>query len=152
MNNGSAHRKLAAMSVVAMAIAVIGCPCRTMSADLSADRLPGAGTIEGVITFRGEVPKSSVPDDAGVRRDLLQVDHSTRGLANVAVWIEMDASAPAEKDSQPTAPAMMDQRDHEFVPRVLAVRSGQLVKFRNSDAAAPAACSTSIGNAPRVRA
>ena len=29
----------------------------------------------------------------------------------------------------------MDQRDHEFVPRVLAVRAGQPVKFKNSDAA-----------------
>lgn len=29
----------------------------------------------------------------------------------------------------------MDQRDHEFVPRVLAVRSGQPVRFTNSDPA-----------------
>jgi hypothetical protein len=29
----------------------------------------------------------------------------------------------------------MDQRGHEFVPRVLAVRSGQPVKFTNSDPA-----------------
>jgi plastocyanin len=31
--------------------------------------------------------------------------------------------------------ASMDQRDHEFVPRVLAVRSGQPVRFSNSDPA-----------------
>ena len=29
----------------------------------------------------------------------------------------------------------MDQRDHEFAPRVLAVRAGQSVKFTNSDPA-----------------
>jgi plastocyanin len=98
------------------------------------------GSVEGVITFPGAVPKSSRPDDAGHRRDLVRVDRQSRGLADVAVWLEVKRSGgnPADADdeaAQPMKPAIMDQFDHNFLPRVLAVRSGQSVKFTNSDPA-----------------
>lgn len=100
------------------------------------------GSIEGLVTFRGEIPKSAVADDAGVRRDLLQVDRASGGLQGVVVWLVM-AKTPAEasgpqagrSSDAETVTAVMDQRDHEFVPRVLAIRSGQSVKFINSDPA-----------------
>lgn len=97
---------------------------------------PSLGVIEGVITFRGEPPKSTLPDDAGVRRELLHVDPESRGLQNVVVWLAID-NAGKEDQKTPTnlTPALIDQRDHEFMPRVLAVRSGQPVKFINSDPA-----------------
>lgn len=94
------------------------------------------GMIEGVVIFRGEIPKSSVSDDAGVQRDLLRVDRESRGLQNVVVWLAMDKTTVIGQKLPTSAPAaLMDQRDHEFVPRVLAVRSGQPVKFINSDPA-----------------
>src|SRR5688572_28796162 len=40
----------------------------------------GAGVVEGRVTFQGEVPKAAVADDAGARRDLLQVDRISGGL------------------------------------------------------------------------
>jgi plastocyanin len=100
------------------------------------------GAIEGVVTFRGEVPQSSVPDDGGVRRDLLQVDRENGGLRYAVVWVTT-AKAPATESGSKTTPlaepllqpALMDQRGHEFVPRVLAVRSGQPIRFTNSDPA-----------------
>jgi plastocyanin len=105
-------------------------------------RATRAGEIQGLVTFRGEVPKAAVADDGGVHRDLLQVDRESGGLRYVVVWLAK-AEAPAnERESQAasppgdsTLPVLMDQRDHEFVPRILAVRSGQPVKFTNSDPA-----------------
>lgn len=101
-----------------------------------------SGAIEGVITFHGEIPKSATADDAGARRDLLQVDQKSGGLRYVVVWLAIDKAPANERESQAASPpgaarltVLMDQRDHEFVPRLLAVRSGQPVKFTNSDPA-----------------
>lgn len=100
------------------------------------------GSIEGVVIFQGEIPKSPISDDAGVQRDLLQVDRESRGLQNVVVWLVMDKTPTRVRDPHATRSsdaeiltAVLDQRDHEFVPRVLAVHAGQPVKFSNSDAA-----------------
>lgn len=57
-------------------------------------------------------------------------------LANVVVWLTAEGSRlTQQRPERPLAPAIMDQRDHEFVPRVMAVRAGQSVKFSNSDPA-----------------
>ena len=77
-----------------------------------------------------------MPDDAGVHRELLRVNRENRGLQNVIVWLAAEESMVKEKEPAASgSPALMDQHDYEFVPRVLAVRSGQPVKFSNSDAA-----------------
>ena len=115
------------------------------------------GTIEGLVTFRGEIPRSSVPDDVGVRRELLQVDRQNAGLRYTVVWLVTDnppakeglvtrtfqsASHDAWKTGATSSLAevrarltQVDQIDYEFVPRVLAVRTRQLVRFTNSDTA-----------------
>ena len=49
-------------------------------------RSHGAETVEGIVVFRGEIPKSAVADDAGVHRELLHADRVTGGLQNVVVW------------------------------------------------------------------
>ena len=38
------------------------------------------GSIEGVVTFEGDVPQNRIANDAGHRHDLLTVDRKTRGL------------------------------------------------------------------------
>jgi plastocyanin len=110
------------------------------SVALSSADLPASptlhGEVAGRVTFLGEMPKSPVADDAGIRRDLLHVDKETRGLANVLVWLEpVYLPTPPRDPHGSMDPAVMDQRDHEFVPRLLAVRSGQSVRFSNSDPA-----------------
>lgn len=117
-------------------------PSATAAAKSGDGPLASNGVVEGVITFRGQIPKSSVADDAGVHRDLLHVDRESAGLRSVVVWLVMgefpkgERRSPASPASEAaTPPLLMDQRDHEFVPRVLAVRSGQPVKFTNSDPA-----------------
>lgn len=96
------------------------------------------GEVAGRVTFRGESPKSPIADDTGIHRNLLHVHKETHGLANVVVWLEPKAvrtPPPASIRDLDLEPVVMDQFDHEFFPRVVAVRSGQPVRFTNSDPA-----------------
>ena len=62
---------------------------------------------------------------AGLAAEL--VDGQGQPLANAVLSLKgVGASARNE-------PAIMDQRDKQFMPTVLAVRSGTSVKFPNSD-------------------
>jgi plastocyanin len=98
------------------------------------------GSIEGIVTFMGEIPKSTTSDDAGVRHDLLEVDKETRGLRHVLVYLtRVDGSAishkPTESAGRLPAKLLVDQVDYAFTPRVLAMRQGEAVTFKNSDPA-----------------
>jgi plastocyanin len=95
---------------------------------------PAHGKVEGFVTFRGEIPKSSTPDDAGVRRDLLDVDRKTGGLRHVLVYLTR-TNAPAPSTATPARKPVVDQQNHEFTPRVIAVQQGQSILFSNSDPA-----------------
>jgi plastocyanin len=100
---------------------------------------PDGGTVTGVVVYRGTVPAMSIADAAGVRRPLLTVDRRTRGLRDAVVWLtRQDDSEPiAELAVAPPGeePAVIDQKDYEFTPRVMAIREGRPVKFTNSDPA-----------------
>lgn len=93
-----------------------------------------AGTIEGAITltpadlsFRGgdkpDAYVGQIEGSAGHDGSPAASD-TTYGVAYVA-----DLPGPAE----PPPPALLDQRGQRFVPRILAIASGQGVVFRNSD-------------------
>jgi plastocyanin len=100
-----------------------------------------AGAVKGRVTFHGPVPKALVPDDAGLRRDLVEVDPETRGLLHVAVHLVPAASSGVEEHGLPSSAGagldevVIDQVDHTFVPHLAAVRVGQVVHFTNSDPA-----------------
>ena len=95
------------------------------------------GTIEGMIRFEGEASKSSIPDDAGVSRDVLEVDRKTGGLRYVVVYLDRTNRSvlPSSALKSSTEKSVMDQQNHEFTPRIIAVRQGQAVVFSNSDPA-----------------
>jgi plastocyanin len=98
------------------------------------------GSIEGIVTFMGEIPKSTMSDDAGVRHDLLEVDKETRGLRYVVVYLTgVDGSTiplkPTERAKRSFEKLLVDQVDYAFAPRVLAVQEGKAVTFKNSDPA-----------------
>lgn len=106
------------------------------SLQAQAETVRASGTVQGTVTFLGEIPKSPIADDAGVRRELLHVSPKNRGLRNVVVWLIAEQRGAEVRRPPATLPVVtIDQRDHEFVPRVLAVRFGQPVKFTNSDPA-----------------
>lgn len=130
----------------------VGAPPRnTTHSNASESGSAKSGTIAGTVTFPGEVPRYRVADDAGTRRPLLEVDRKTGGLKYAIAYLVFDpapdqgagattrgralpdvAETPHEVDQQPI---VMDQREHTFVPHVMAIRSGQIVAFTNSDAA-----------------
>jgi plastocyanin len=61
-------------------------------------------------------------------------DPKTKGLKDAVVWLEgVPESAAQQKIADD--PVVMDQRNFFFVPHILAVRSGQVVEFHNSDVA-----------------
>lgn len=95
------------------------------------------GVIAGQVTYEGDVPKFRIADNAGHRRDLIEVDRKTHGLQYVLVYVVVDGegSGTARGEAAPPEPAVVDQKDHAFVPHLLAVRSGQTVRFTNSDPA-----------------
>jgi plastocyanin len=94
------------------------------------------GVIEGSIFFRGAPPKNPIPDDSGFRRDLIQVHRQTGGLRDVLAYLESDPKLqPAPGQIAAPRPLLMDQVDHEFIPRVMAVLAHAPVTFTNSDPA-----------------
>lgn len=99
----------------------------------------------GRVLFRGDVPLARASDELGHRRPLLEVDRKTGGLRYAVAYLSLPEAddvgsstpAAAREPRQPTeAPAAtMDQFEHTFVPHMLAVRSGSVVRFTNSDLA-----------------
>ena len=98
----------------------------------------GSGSIEGRVRFLGTVPRGEVPDNAGRRRPVLKVEGSDKGLQYAVVYLsgpEVEKAFQKDEisDDSPRGVAVIDQADQAFVPHLVAVRSGQLVGFRNSD-------------------
>lgn len=91
------------------------------------------GSLAGTVRHHGEVPPAQrIPTTDGgtvYHRDLI-VDAKSKGLKDVVVIVE---DAPKFELKKNLSPAVVDQRDMLFLPRVLAVRAGQKVRFENSD-------------------
>ena len=95
-----------------------------------------SGSVTGQVIFDGHVPPlvtlpvhknkavcgESTPDES------LRID-ARRGLRDVVVVVD---GVQAEKDS-PALPALLDNKDCAFVPRVQTVTVGQALTLRNSD-------------------
>lgn len=103
----------------------------------SQERNVNAGGIEGLISFHGAIPKSTVADDAGVRHDLLKVDAGNRGVRHVILYVTRSDGTMLSTPfaAPPPRELLVDQVDYAFTPQVLAVREGEAVTFRNSDPA-----------------
>jgi plastocyanin len=88
------------------------------------------GTIEGRITYQGEVPKYPFADELNHRAELFTVHRQNRGLQFAVVYLR--GKLPVREPPK-LAPVVVDQKDHTFLPPVVAVRDGQGVRFTNSD-------------------
>ena len=102
----------------------------------------GTGTIQGVVTYSGEVPKSTKRDNAGQQRKLLAVHRRSRGLRYALLYLELNETNRSGADDLETQieenasePIVVDQVEHAFQPHLVAIRGAQKVKFTNSDAA-----------------
>lgn len=98
------------------------------------------GSCEVTVIYTGKVPKFRLADNSGVPDDRLVVDRRSKGLQYAVVWLDPVKPAGAVIDAEQAFKAggklksvTIDQVDERFVPRLIAVRSGQPVKFANSD-------------------
>jgi uncharacterized membrane protein/plastocyanin len=97
------------------------------------------GSIRGRVLYRGTPPareRLSVPagcnskgSTAVLSNDILVLDGKVK---NVLVSIAKGLPA-ADFGPAPKTPAVLDQKDCQYEPRLLAVRTGQPVEFVNSD-------------------
>lgn len=99
----------------------------------AAARAEDMGAIAGVIRFTGAVPaprEIMTTDAVTIRHTDLVVEPNSKGLRDVVVIVEDAPAQPRAKDAEPV---LVDQRQMIFIPRVVAVRHGQLVRFENND-------------------
>jgi len=110
---------------------------RSRASDKSNDQ--DGGVLEGVVTFRGAVPRARIADNAGKRRALLTVDRKTCGLRYVVVYLQPQKhdvqGLEKSKEGDKLPSVVVDQLEHTFVPHLIAIRGGQAVRFTNSDSA-----------------
>jgi len=98
----------------------------------------GTGVIRGVVSFKGTVPEGE--DVEGVRchpgATTIHVAPVTGGaggaLKDVMVYLKDPAVVPSGESDQP---AVLDQVHCQYVPRVLGVRVGQVLRVTSSDPA-----------------
>jgi plastocyanin len=84
--------------------------------------------------IRGRVHLSDETSTPGVRpsvSDLGGVDHAMADRRQSVVYL--DAAPRQAFDELPTTRVRMDQRNEQFVPRLLAITVGTIVDFPNSD-------------------
>lgn len=92
------------------------------------------GAVQGVVRFTGEVPPARqivTGDGATFDHFDLVVDAKTKGLRWVIVALE---DAPAQPMlGEADTPVVIDQKNMQFIPRVVAVQHGRPIRFENSD-------------------
>ncbi len=121
-------------STAALAAACLG-------AALVAGSAQAAGSITGKATFEGKAPKRRVimmeadPECAKINPDgrpgEVMLVSDSGGLQNIFVYIS-DGLGDATFE-KPSEPAVFDQENCMFTPRVMGVHVGQTIEIRNSD-------------------
>jgi plastocyanin len=92
------------------------------------DRLDAAGAIRGRVRFAGTTPP------AGTRPRVSGLGGAAGALVDRRrSVVYLDAVPRGAFDELPTTRVRMDQRDEQFVPRLLAITVGTVVEFPNSD-------------------
>ena len=96
----------------------------------------GTGVIRGVVTFAGTPPEGEDVEGARCHGGAttihvapLVVGKGGR-LKDVMVYVKDPAAVPA---GGPATPAVLDQVNCQYVPHVLGVRVGQVLRVRTSD-------------------
>jgi len=90
----------------------------------------GDGVIRGRVVFLGTPPKVKVIEGSPMVQDESIVVGPGRGLKNVIVYLK---DAPRSALPLPP-PAVLDQVKCVYVPNVLALQAGQILRIKSSDA------------------
>jgi plastocyanin len=118
-------------------LALTGCRKTPVAAAPKPQVPPGKGSIAGIVKFEGVAPApkpivESTPSSchagaAPILDDSLLVS-ADGGLKNVVVYID---NGPNIATTQPAA--VLDQKNCQYTPHVLAVKTGETVTVRSSD-------------------
>ncbi|MEQ9406188.1 MAG: hypothetical protein RIK87_00620 [Fuerstiella sp.] len=101
------------------------------------------GNLSGRIVYTGTIPKVELLE---ITRDeevcgqhqlvdeSLVVNPKDRGLQNVVVWLSSKKTVPVHPSfAENTKPAKLDNHNCRFVPRIVTLRTGQMLLSTNSD-------------------
>jgi plastocyanin len=112
----------------------------------------GFGTVRGTVSLRGEPPimreianQPCHPGATPLREETVVADEKGR-LANVVVFLH---EAPTTPSPRPLQPVEFDQQNYRYVPHVLALRAGQVLRVKTSDPAVHNVHFASSVNPPR---
>lgn len=120
--------------------------CAVFTACLLAWQPVGAqewSSLAGRFVVTGDVPKperlevtrdEEVCGQFGLMDESLLVNSKNRGLKNVVIWLASKGDIPVHPTLQQVPkPVQMDNKDCRFVPRMLHLRTDQLLQVTNSD-------------------
>lgn len=101
------------------------------------------GELKGRIVFTGDIPK---PEVLQITRDedvcghpalldeSLIVNAQNRGLQNVVIWLSSKSPVPISPTlAEPSKPAVLDNKNCRFVPRIVRLRTNQILRSTSSD-------------------
>lgn len=113
----------------------VGCDSRRTSAPPpAAPVINGKGIIRGIVRFQGtppimhEIPNTQCHPGAPPLKEETVIVSPTGGLKNVIVSLDAGPGAP-----RASSPALLDQKDCQYVPHVIALTVGQPLTIRSSD-------------------
>ncbi|HIE96028.1 MAG TPA: hypothetical protein EYQ63_03205 [Fuerstia sp.] len=100
-------------------------------------------TLKGRIVFPGEIPEQTplvitrdeeVCGESGLLDETFIVNRQNRGLQNVVVWLSSKTEVPVHPSLvNVSKPVQLDNKGCRFVPRIVPIRTGQVLQCTNAD-------------------
>ena len=96
----------------------------------------GTGVVRGTVTFKGNAPEPERVDAARCHAGAGEIEVAPvvvgdgGALKDVMVYVRDPAAVPA---GVPDEPVVLDQVNCRYVPHVLGVRAGQVLRVKSSD-------------------
>jgi hypothetical protein len=100
-------------------------------------------SLTGQIVFPGEIPEQTplvitrdeeVCGDIGLQDETFIVNRQNGGLQNVVVWLSSKTAVPVHPSlADVSKPVQLDNKGCRFVPRIVPIRTGQVLQCTNAD-------------------
>lgn len=100
-------------------------------------------SLKGRIVFPGDIPDQSqlaitrdeeVCGELGLLNETIIVNRQNRGMQNVVVWLSSKKQVPVHPSlADVSKPVQLDNKGCRFVPRIVPVRTGQVLQCTNAD-------------------
>ncbi len=136
-------RVLLGLTAVLVALTALSFPGDDIESTRAAtSEVRGVFTLAGSVRFEG-LPPAPQPIDMsadeyctaahGARLSIRDIEVDAEGrLRNAIVYVKQ--GVPQQKPTPPSSPVVLDQRGCMYEPQVIALRAGQTLLVRNSDA------------------